>query len=92
MMEKFIPLFGFSLGAWMTYLLWTARNRWSGNRLARPGTVYVCHACGKRSHDRRGTKAIDHGWDSSCMTRATLCRDSSLIFGNDGRVAKARAA
>jgi transposase-like protein len=37
------------------------------------GQVFVCSACGKRSKDRYGYRAIDAGWDESCMLNAVLC-------------------
>ena len=46
---------------------------------AKAGLVWVCAACGKRSQDRMGDHAIDHGWDESCYMHAVLChqeRDS----------------
>ena len=92
MLERYLALFGYRLGLWKKYLLWQLRNIRSSNRLARPGTVFVCPACGKRSHDKYGTLAIDDGWDESCMMHAQLCVDRSLIFGDNGRVAKAIAA
>jgi hypothetical protein len=41
---------------------------------AKPGTVFVCGACGKRSRTRYGLDgaAIDKGWDVSCMMNAIL--------------------
>jgi hypothetical protein len=36
--------------------------------------------------------AVAEPLDTSCMTWAVLCKDSSLIFGDDGRVAQAVAA
>lgn len=37
------------------------------------GQVWVCGACGKRSHDQGGNDPIDHGWDESCYMWAVLC-------------------
>lgn len=59
------------------------------NQLAPDGQVYVCGACGKRSQDRYGEKAIDLGWDESCVMNSFLCYEKSLKFGNNGRVRKA---
>ncbi|HUO75509.1 MAG TPA: hypothetical protein VMU12_01140 [Candidatus Paceibacterota bacterium] len=92
MLERLLTQLGYVLGAWAAYFWWTLQNLRNGNRMARPGTVFVCGACGKRSHDRYGTKAIDHGWDTSCMTWAQLVDDDSLIFDENGRVARAVAA
>jgi hypothetical protein len=33
-------------------------------------TIWVCAACGKKSRDLYGEKAIDGGWDESCMLNA----------------------
>lgn len=43
------------------------------SRLAPPGTVWVCSACGKTNRDRFATS--DFGWDESCMLRSVLCHD-----------------
>lgn len=56
------------------------------------GTVWVCTACGKRSRDKYGDDAVDKGWDVSCFLHAVLCDESSLQFGEDGRVTKADLA
>lgn len=45
----------------------------TGNRVAPPGQIYVCGACGKRSKDKYGEQMIDRGWDVSCMMWAVLC-------------------
>jgi len=37
------------------------------NETAKPGHVFICLACGKRSRDRWGERKIDRGWDESCM-------------------------
>jgi hypothetical protein len=55
------------------------------NHIAPPGMVYVCAACGKRSRDRYGDKAIDRGWDVSCFMHSVLCKESTLEI-EDGRV------
>ena len=62
------------------------------NQLAPDGQVYVCGACGKRSQDRYGDKAIDHGWDESCVMNSFLVYEDSLEFDDNGRVIKAKAA
>lgn len=54
------------------------------------GQVYVCTACGKRSRDREGAMAIDEGWDISCVLRAVLCEEASIVLGKDGRVRQAK--
>jgi hypothetical protein len=42
------------------------------NRVAHPGYVFKCRACGKRSKDRYGDDPIDEGFDESCMLRCVL--------------------
>lgn len=91
MFERYLMPLAIAAGAWTAWLWWHLHNR-GRNRLARPGTVFVCHVCGKRSHDKFGTQAIDHGWDTSCITWAELCDERSLVFDEDGRVQKATAA
>lgn len=51
-------------------------------QLAPPGQVWVCSACGKRSHDRGGARPIDYGWDESCYIWAVLCYETP---GPDGK-------
>ncbi len=46
------------------------------NEEAPEGQVYVCTACGKRSKDRYGGKAIDRGWDVSCAMNAVLVTET----------------
>lgn len=60
------------------------------NKVAKPGQVFVCMACGKRSKDRYGDSKIDPGWDESCMLNSYLCYEESLVV-EKGRVVKARA-
>lgn len=48
-------------------------------RLAPPGTVWVCIACGKTTRDRFDTVG---GWDESCMLNSILCHTPR---GSDGR-------
>lgn len=45
------------------------------NEIAKPGTIFVCRACGKTSRDRYGDQAISAGWDESCMSNAVLCHE-----------------
>jgi hypothetical protein len=47
------------------------------------GEVFVCLACGKRSKDRYGSKALDRGWDASCMLNAQLCYESHVVYDQD---------
>jgi hypothetical protein len=88
--QRVLPLI-MKVGAWAAWLWWHLHNR-GRNRLARPGTVYACPCCGKRSRDRYGTKPIDRGWDESCMLNCCLVREDSIEWSADGRVAKAVAA
>jgi hypothetical protein len=43
--------------------------------LAKPGTIWVCAACGKTARDDRPEEHPDNddGWDESCMLHAVLC-------------------
>lgn len=50
-------------------------------RLAPPGTVWVCAACGKTARDRFGTS--DFGWDESCMLNSVLCHEPRGSDGNE---------
>jgi hypothetical protein len=90
MFEKYLVPMTVMLGMLMSWVWWNIRRRGS-NRLARPGTVFVCPVCGKRSRDRDGTMAVD-GWDTSCRTWAELVRENSIVLGNNGRVRQAVAA
>lgn len=52
-------------------------------RIAKPGTIWVCSACGKTARDRYGIEGEhDRGWDESCMLKALLCHE---VRGPDGR-------
>jgi hypothetical protein len=61
-----------------------------GNRIAGPGEIFVCGACGKRSRDTYGDQKIDQGWDESCMLHAVRCRED-LVIMEGGRVVSADA-
>lgn len=58
-----------------------------GTAIARPGQIWVCSGCGKRSRTRYGfdsdghRQSVDRGWDVSCMFNAVLCYDPPI----DGR-------
>ena len=56
------------------------------DRFARPGTIWVCGACGKTATDQYGIEG-EHspGWDESCMLNSILCDAGSLVCGTDGR-------
>jgi hypothetical protein len=49
------------------------------------GYTWVCVNCGKHNKDRYGD------WDTSCMTWAALCREDTLVYGDDGRVRAGRS-
>lgn len=61
-----------------------------GNKLAPPGKVWRCQACGKRSRDRYGYQRIDHGYDVSCMLNAVLVPDEESV-GQARRVSEGEA-
>jgi len=51
-------------------------------KLAGPGEIYVCGACGK-------TFINPYKVDVSCMLNRVLCKEDSLEYGKNGRVIKA---
>ncbi len=55
----------------------------TGNEIAPKGKVFVCFACGKRSIDKYGDRAIDKGWDVSCMLNSGLYNESQLVMKDD---------
>lgn len=62
------------------------------DRMAPPGTIWVCGACGKTAEDRYGIEGEkSRGWDESCMMNAVLCMKDSLEY-DGGRVIKADAS
>lgn len=57
---------------------------------AKPGTIWVCGACGKTSRDRYWGDELSPSWDESCFLNAMLCDEASLVRqGGVGRVVKA---
>ena len=58
-------------------------------RLAPPGFVWVCVACGKTARDRYGIEG-EHspGWDESCMLNSELVEESRIVRGNGGRIVR----
>jgi hypothetical protein len=60
------------------------------NQVAGEGQVFICSACGKRSHDRYGEQPISSGWDESCMMHSVLVIESSVILDRFGLVAFAK--
>jgi hypothetical protein len=61
------------------------------NEIALPGTIWVCGACGRVSKDRYGYEKLHSGWDESCISNAFLCRENSLVYGDNGLVTNAEA-
>ncbi len=68
------------------------------NERAREGTIFVCGASGKSARWRYGwddkqkhDPETSPGWDSSCVSGATLCLESSIVR-QGSRVIKATAA
>jgi hypothetical protein len=57
------------------------------DRIAPPGSLWVCLACGKWAEDKYGMQG-DHsrGWDESCMLNSVLAKRSELNYHDDGRV------
>ena len=60
------------------------------NHIAPEGQIYVCMACGKRSLDEYGYRALDRMWDASCMLNAMLCYDDETLILKNGRVVDAK--
>lgn len=58
------------------------------NVIAPAGQIYVCGACGKRSHDLYGKQPIDRGWDMSCTLNALLVLEDKLVLSDSGYVLK----
>jgi hypothetical protein len=54
------------------------------NEVAKPGFVFVCLACGKRSRDKYGDNPIDAGWDESCMMHSEEFAESRLVLSASG--------
>lgn len=50
-------------------------------RIAPPGTIWVCGACGKTSKDRYGDRSSS--WDESCVLNSVLCHEEKK-FNKDG--------
>lgn len=55
-----------------------------------PEKVWVCHACGKMSHDKYGDKPISRGWDVSCAIHAQEHFSKDLILDENNRVTALR--
>jgi len=58
------------------------------NKIAGPGEVFVCTACGRLSRDRDGYHKIHSGWDTSCRTHAVKYQRKDLILDPKTGVAK----
>ena len=54
-------------------------------KLAREGTIWLCHACGKMNKDRYKVG------DESCYMHAVLVREDSIGRDDSGRVVSAEA-
>jgi hypothetical protein len=50
------------------------------NKIAGPGEIFVCAACGRLSRDRDGYHKIHNGWDTSCRTHAVKYRKVDLVL------------
>jgi len=55
--------------------------------------VYVCLACGKRSHDKYGYNTINtcKGWDESCFLNCIHVSEDRLVLDDKGRVTSIQA-
>lgn len=42
------------------------------NKVAGPGKLWVCGACGRMSKDKYGELKLNGGWDESCMLNSNL--------------------
>lgn len=58
-------------------------KRFPQDRLAKPGTIWVCGACGKTAEDQYGIEGRhSYGWDESCMMHSVLCHEEKAENGN----------
>ena len=56
-------------------------------RIAPPGQIWVCHACGKTSEDSYGIEGKhSYGWDESCSLNCALHPIDKLVRDDYGRV------
>ena len=60
--------------------------------IAPPGSLWVCHACGKTNRHRYGDFGSMRGWDSSCAMQSGLYSEDRLVRGADGRVVELKEA
>lgn len=50
-------------------------------RIAPPGRIWVCCACGKTAKDKYGIEGKrSTGWDESCMLNAQLFDEDKLVY------------
>jgi hypothetical protein len=56
------------------------------NEFAKPGSVYVCMNCGRRSRDLLGQKMLTPGWSPSCARGAVLFKSRDLQLNRAGLV------
>ncbi len=55
----------------------------SDERFAKPGTIWVCAACGKSHKDQYGIEGKgSYGWDESCALYAVLCHEQKAPAGH----------
>ncbi|MCB1711965.1 MAG: hypothetical protein KDH96_05695 [Candidatus Riesia sp.] len=54
--------------------------------LNRPGYIFVCRECGRRSRDRFGKTSINKGWSLECCTKNCVYVLESSCFVKRGRV------
>lgn len=59
-----------------------------GNKIADPGKIWVCLACGKTSQDDYGTMERSPGWDESCMMNSQEIEIERLIFHPNSKTVK----
>jgi len=57
------------------------------NITAPVGYVWVCFACGKRSHDKYGDAYMNKGWDASCMLNSRMVASCDISL-SDHRVSQ----
>ncbi len=55
------------------------------HRIAPPGKIWMCAACGKKARDRFGIEGWhSRGWDESCMLNAVLVDEDTQTQDNTG--------
>lgn len=51
-------------------------EKYPDNRVAKPGYVWQCVHCGKKSRDVYGMHPVSYGYDESCALNARLVRET----------------